>query len=129
MDNDLSAYKALFVKTAGENANGILDSLLVLEKNGGDENAITTIFIKSHSLKGQSMTMGYTGIAKAALAIERYTRQVREQKEIVPLQIINAMRYGIEKIQASLRTVEEHNSELPMSEVITMLEQKLGVKV
>lgn len=129
MDIDVAAYKSLYLQTAKENLAGIIAGITVLEKNPQDTNAIESVFIKSHSLKGQSMTMGYTGIAKTALAIERYMRSIRDEHRVISWEVLQVLRIGAEKIGESIASVEEKSEEKSMSEVITALEQRLGVKV
>lgn len=129
MDIDIASYKALFLQTANENLSGITDGIALLEKNPEDTDAVESIFIKSHSLKGQSMTMGYTGIAKTSLAIECYMRSVRDEHREITVEAVRALREATEKIHDSLAGVEKQNVEAPMSEVITTLEQTLGVTV
>jgi two-component system chemotaxis sensor kinase CheA len=129
MDIDIASYKNLYVQTAKDNLAGMVASITSLEANPADTRAIENIFIKSHSLKGQSMTMGYTGIAKVSLAIERYMRGLKDGNKQVDPSVLPVLRMATGKLQASLAQIEEKNAEIPVSEIITTLEQRLGVKI
>ena len=128
MDIDVASYKALFLETARSCLGVIKQELASLSVNPSAQ-SVEQIFIKSHSLKGQSMTMGYSGIAKASLAIERYMREKKETQTQPDPTAIAVIQEAIEKIGQSLDAIERNDSELPLSNVITKLEQQLRVKV
>jgi len=129
MDSDLASYKDLYLSSARENLQGMIQALAGIESGSSGKEAIESIFVKSHTLKGQSMTMGHTGIAKTALAIERYMRLIREEQDTLTADAILAMRKATVGIEASLSAIATSDKELPMAEIITDLEVKLGVKV
>lgn len=129
MDTDLSSYKELYLSSARENVEVMKKALSDLPKASISQAAIESLFIKSHSLKGQSMTMGYTGIAKASLAIERFMREVREGKRTITGSEISEISAALLKIEASLTTIATTDKELPLSELITHLERTLQVKI
>ena len=129
MDIDLITYKPLFLTSAKENLLGMQEAVAVLSSNASDHEAIADLFIKSHSLKGQSMTMGYTGIAKVCLAIEHYFRAVRDEQRPFDSTVLPSVAKACEAISTALTGIEQQDKEPLLAAVITNLEQTLGVKV
>ena len=63
---DTSEYKDLFVDEAKEHLSTLNHSLLDLEKDATNQDAIDKIFRAAHTLKGMSATMNYGKIQKLA---------------------------------------------------------------
>lgn len=129
MDSSVSAYKDAYLQAAYENIGLMSDTVEQLLENPSNSEALTTLFIKSHSLKGQSMTMGFSGIAKSALVIERYTRPLKDANQPVNKDFLPTIKNAIEQMKKSLDSVKSNDKEAPLSSTITTLEKTLGVTV
>jgi two-component system chemotaxis sensor kinase CheA len=129
MDINLASYKPLFLTSARENLLGMKEAVATLIATPQDSQALEELFIKSHSLKGQSMTMGYTGVAKVNLAIEHYTRSIRDGKSHLDPSVLPHIARACEQLSSALLLIEQQDKEPLLAEIITNLEKRLGVKV
>jgi two-component system chemotaxis sensor kinase CheA len=76
---DTSEYLGLFLDESRENLQTLNDSLLVLEKDAEDREALNTIFRVAHSLKGMSATMGFDRMAKLTHRMEEVLTILRDE--------------------------------------------------
>lgn len=73
-------YKEMFYAEAFENQEELNKLFTQLEKNPKDKNAIDSIFRITHTLKGNSMGLGYQGIAELSHIMEDMFAMVKENK-------------------------------------------------
>lgn len=76
---DTSEYLGLFLDESRENLQTLNGSLLALEKDAGDREALNTIFRVAHSLKGMSATMGFDRMAKLTHRMEEVLALLRDE--------------------------------------------------
>jgi len=67
---DLAKYRALFLEEATEHLAEMSRSLLALEKDASDREAIDTAFRMAHSIKGMAGSLGYDSITELSHALE-----------------------------------------------------------
>jgi CheY-like chemotaxis protein len=73
---DVSAYKTLYLSTARK----LIDEYISI-KNGADtDHTVQDLLRIFHSLKGQSMAMGYKNIAVLSLEVETFFRKLSENR-------------------------------------------------
>ena len=124
MNDDLSRFKDLYFETAKEQVLVLKDNLA--EFTNTENKAITDkIFIAAHSIKGQSLMMGYERVGHAAKLIEKTFRNLKDgviQKNEVNLNLINNT---VEKIGLWLDTHDAANLEPDLGEEISELEKSL----
>lgn len=75
---DMSQYRELFVDEAREHLRLIGDTILLLEKDGGNGELIGSLFRAAHSLKGMAASMDYGNIAALAHGMEDLMDGVRK---------------------------------------------------
>src|SRR5436190_22354225 len=75
---DLSQFRALYTQTAYEYIKKLEDSLQLLRQEPSDKESMNDMYISAHSLKSQSLLMGYTSLADTALALEKTFRALKE---------------------------------------------------
>ena len=63
---DTSKYLELFISETREHIKFLNDSLLILEKNPENTEAINQSFRSFHTIKGMAATMGYNPLADLA---------------------------------------------------------------
>jgi two-component system chemotaxis sensor kinase CheA len=76
---DTSEYLGLFLDESRENLQTLNGSLLALEKDAEDREALNTIFRVAHSLKGMSATMGFDRMAKLTHRMEEVLTILRDE--------------------------------------------------
>lgn len=68
---DYAEYKPLFIKTAWEYMRDLETGIDALQNNPLNEQALETLHISAHSLKSQSLVMGYEQFAHTAHELEK----------------------------------------------------------
>lgn len=124
MNNDLARFKDLYFETAKEQIK-ILNENLTHYTNTDDKEIVNKIFIAAHSLKGQSLMMGYEKVGLAAKLIEKIFRDIKEgitQKKTININLITST---INKISIWLDTHDSANLEPELDQEITELEKML----
>lgn len=76
---DTSEYLGLFLDESRENLQTLNGSLLALEKDAEDRDALNTIFRVAHSLKGMSATMGFDRMARLTHRMEEVLTILRDE--------------------------------------------------
>ena len=89
MADDNSEYKDIFVQEAREHLNTLNQSLLILEKDPQDKEALSKIFRAAHTIKGMSATMNYEKIQKLSHKTEDALDLIRNNKLQVDSEIID----------------------------------------
>ena len=79
MTINLSAYKTLYLETARK----LIDEYIVIKSSPETEHTAANLLRIFHSLKGQSMAMGYKKIAVLSMQIETFCRTLGDNK--IPL--------------------------------------------
>jgi two-component system chemotaxis sensor kinase CheA len=75
---DTSEYLGLFLDESRESLQTLNRSLLALERDAGDREALNTIFRVAHSLKGMSATMGFDRMAELTHRMEEVLTILRD---------------------------------------------------
>lgn len=118
-DIDLSSYKALYLQTARQYVSDIRQAVEALKLNPSDDSAITKIYISAHSLKSQSIMMGFTQIGQVCMLIEAKFKPLREQQSTVSPAIIAALNDTVTVATVTMDSIEKDNKEQDLSSIIS----------
>ena len=77
---DTSQYKELFITESMEQLDHINQTLLILEKNPSDHQALSEIFRTIHTLKGMAATMGFDHITELTHFLENILDKYRTKE-------------------------------------------------
>ncbi len=91
---DTSKYEDLFISEAEEYIDKISNSILLLEKNKSDTEAINEIFRAMHTIKGMAASMGYINISQIAHALEDVMDLIRTGKIELYTELIDILLKG-----------------------------------
>jgi two-component system chemotaxis sensor kinase CheA len=105
MDEEL--YQA-FITESEESITQLNNSLLELEANPEDEEAIDDIFRQAHTLKGNFGAMGFDNAATVAHAVEDLLDEVRQDRLEVTPDRMDLVFDGMDEILDILHEIEEH---------------------
>ncbi len=120
---DLHEYKTLYLKTSQDLVELLQKSLGVLSTTSLDAEATSEAHRAAHSLKSQSMVMGYMQIGLSSRALEILLAKIK-QKELVPTsELLDEMHKTVVAISRSLAEIKSHKPEVTMSESIETLER------
>jgi len=125
--DDLSKYLDLYIQTSREYLEFLNASLLILEKNPQDKNAIEEVFRNAHSLKGQSAAMGFHGIGYLCHAIEDVFADIKKGKLAISSEIADQLFNCFDAITNSLDAIEKDGKEMDVTTQTEDLKKMTGV--
>jgi DNA phosphorothioation-dependent restriction protein DptG len=125
MNDELAQFKSLYIQTAKEHIS-ILKSNLEKFATSEEKEIVENIFIAAHSLKSQSLMMGYQKVGRAAQLIEKTFRNLKEEvwrREQVNQKAINQV---VDKVSSWLDAADSASLEPQLDAEIAELEKTLG---
>ena len=105
MSLDMEQYKDAFIEEAREHIETLTQSLLILEKDPKNTDALNKIFRSAHTLKGSSGMMGFKDLQNLSHAMEDIFDDLRKGGKVssdlidVLLECIDALTTRLENIQ------------------------------
>mgnify|MGYP000126745001 CR=1 FL=1 len=96
----MTNYEELFISEAEEYLEQVSDSILKLEKDMNDIEAINSIFRGMHTIKGMAASMGYSSITKISHSIEDVMDLIRSEKLQVSSELVDLLLKGTDYIQS-----------------------------
>src|SRR6056297_3424423 len=97
-----------FIRESEENITELNNSLLELEDDPDDEEAMDSIFRTAHTLKGNFAAMGFQDASDLAHAIEDLLDEIRQGEREVTPEVMDFVFAGIDQIETILGEIEEH---------------------
>lgn len=122
---DIASYKGLYIKTATECVSSIKNSLLALDKNISDKEALVVAHRNAHSLKSESMTMGYPKTSELAKAIEYIMQNIIDKKTTTSTVLFDDLKNAATKLTDSLAKIKNENKEEELIEITQVLKKYL----
>jgi chemotaxis protein histidine kinase CheA len=99
------------LQTALENIRILEVHLLALARNPHDQEAMNTVHIAAHSLKGQSLMMQYQQLGTAAYALERFFYLLKTGKHELSPEEVQVVTDAVQQMKASLADIAAHDIE------------------
>ncbi len=119
---DLKEYQDLYNTTATEYLQKVKKGMAIL-KESIDPETITELYISFHSLKAQSLMMGYAQTGALSHVLEDVFSSLR--KEPNPLSdLFQTLQQSVELLESSLASIKEHHKEQDLSEMMHILQEK-----
>ncbi len=105
-----SNYEELFISEAEDYLEQISNSILKLEKDMNDTEAINSIFRGMHTLKGMAASMGYSSITKISHAMEDIMDLIRNSKLNITVDLIDLLLKGTDYLTSLVnkREIDEN---------------------
>lgn len=119
---NISEFKTLYMKTAREYLDSMEHAVTKLRKNYSDKEAIETMYISSHSLKSQSIAIGYSQIGSLSNLIENIFYEVKENTIKLSADILSTTLEAILKLQQTLDTLGKENRFINLEENLRKLD-------
>jgi len=104
---DLVKYRALFLEEAAEHLAEMSRSLLLLEKDPADGEALGVVFRMAHSIKGMAGSLGYDAVTELAHALEDRVEGCRAAGRVEPGGGIGLLFEGLEGLERMVAAVRE----------------------
>jgi len=100
-------YLDAFIRESEEEITKLNNSLLALESDPGDREAMDQIFRTAHTLKGNFGAMGFEDASNLAHAIEDLLDEMREGEMEVTPDVMDLIFAGVDGIEAIVGVFEE----------------------
>lgn len=126
---DFSEFKSLFVATARKHLENIRTALSSLKKNTGDKDAMNNIYIAAHSLKGESLAMGYMTNSAVSQLIEKIFHAAKDGSLTLTDPILTTTLQSVEKLSDSIDCVEKEDKECILTDEQMSLEKVSGISL
>ena len=118
---DITQYKSLYLQTSWGYLNMLRKNVAFLLKGTQAENALDSAHLAAHSLKSQSILMGYNQIGKISEEMEKIFNETKENKTMLKESTLRIILSGLKKVQISLAQISENGGEVDMIEEINKL--------
>lgn len=127
---DIQKYKQLYLQTAEQYLQQYTSGLQAVQQNSADKNAISQMFIAIHSIKSQSLVMGYTEFGNFCKEVEAQLRPIKEGTVQLNPQVLNYLQAVGQKINTELRAVQTTGKDLGQTAPTSMIApQHTGKKI
>lgn len=93
-----SKYEDLFISEAEDYIEQVSDNVLLLEKDSGNKEAISSIFRAMHTIKGMAASMGYMSISQIAHQMEDIMDLIRNDQIALYNELIDLLLKGTDYI-------------------------------
>ena len=108
MDSELQRFVELFRTESAENLATMEQALLALERSGRpDAELVRTVLRAAHTVKGNSATIGFEGVAQVAHALEDQLERLREGTLEFSAELITRLLEQVDLLRGMLRTATE----------------------
>lgn len=102
---DVSDLEKVFIDEATEMVQIFEESILDIERNPENQQAINSAFRAVHTLKGGAASMGYSHLEKISHVIEDLLDYVRSKKVSLSLDVINILLEGAKVLRSTLNAI------------------------
>ena len=101
-------YLDAFIRESEEAITELNNSLLAMESDPEDEQAMESIFRTAHTLKGNFGAMGFEDASDLAHAIEDLLDEMREDNMEVTPEVMDMIFAGVDQIEVIVGEIEAH---------------------
>jgi len=122
---ETSDYKDVFLNEAREYLSALNNSLVVLEKDPSQLEAIREIFRAAHTIKGMSATMGYEPMARLTHQMETVLEPIRSGTKNLSTQLVDALFVCLDQLEkwVQILTTQDVIEEGDMQSSLNLLDQ------
>jgi two-component system chemotaxis sensor kinase CheA len=103
-------YVQAFVHESEEQLTDLNNSLLALESDPDDREAMDDIFRTAHTLKGNFGAMGYDDASDLAHAIEDLLDELRQGEMAVDPAVMDLVFAGVDRLEAAVESIDEEGT-------------------
>ncbi len=126
---DLTEYKGLYLKTASEYVIALQTNLEMYISDQQHAVVLEVLHRSAHSLKSQSLVMGYQSTGLLAKELEFIYRAMKEGKLIPSDTLSKALADAHQKLYDSLESIKTTDRETELAEVRRNLETITNIKI
>lgn len=104
-------YLSVFIDESKEYIQTLNDSLLRLEKNYQDSEAINETFRALHTLKGMSGTMGFETMSKLCHKMEQLLDKIRSKKIKLDSTMLDRLFVGVDVLEKMINSIVKNGTD------------------
>lgn len=104
-------YLSVFIDESREYIQSLNESLLKLEKDPRDEEAINETFRALHTLKGMAATMGFDSMSKLCHRMEQLLDKIRSKKVKLTSEILDRLFAGTDVVEKMVSSIVSGGSD------------------
>lgn len=123
MSTNIADYKKLYIESASKL---ILQTQHDLKSMMTDPGSLERLHRNAHSLKGESLAMGYVQTGNLSKLIEHYVKEIIDQKVQCSSETSAKVNKALESISESLRSIDTTNQEVDLKNDIQIMEELLA---
>ena len=125
---DISQYRDLYLQTAPDLVNAMQQYLNDLAKNSNDKKTVFELYRAAHSLKSQSLMMGYAQLGLANRMMEALFKKINEGKQTFSNAILTLAAEIVSHMKNSLDQIKNYNKEADLKEDIKKLQMYISLE-
>lgn len=107
--------------------HNLMEGVTKILKTPSDHFVLNDMYISAHSLKSQCQIMGYASTAKLCQMLERMFHDAKEDHIVLSQPILELVQKCLQQLRNSLTSIEEHNTENDLTDIIKELEDTSGI--
>lgn len=104
-------YLGVFIDESKEYIQTLNDSLLKLEKDYQDSEAINETFRALHTLKGMSGTMGFETMSKLCHKMEQLLDRIRSKKVKLDSKMLDRLFVGVDVLEKMINSISKNGTD------------------
>ena len=112
MEFDAEALLSTFIAETEENLRAIEEGLLSLERQPDDLETLQLVFRMAHTLKGNSASLGFSGVAEFAHALEEQLEKLRQHERAPGPELVTALLDAVDALREMVPVAVEGNHEI-----------------
>lgn len=118
---DIIKYKSLYLQTSWGYLNMLRKSIAFLIQGSQARPVLNSAHLAAHSLKSQSILMGYNQIGELSKILEGIFKAENKNINVTDKIALEIILKALAKVQLSLTQISENGKEIDMSEEINKL--------
>jgi two-component system chemotaxis sensor kinase CheA len=127
MTTDLAQYQELYLQTSKELINTMKSQLEVLHTDLSNKTGIDEFHRAAHSLKSQSLVMGYQQLGTVNRQLEAFFKLVQENEISLSEEYISMLKNIINHIEHAIIDIDKSEHEPDLTEDIYTLQQHTNI--
>lgn len=121
---DLHAYLELYLKTSYDLLSEILNSIRRLAQDHENPELLSQTHRNAHSLKSQSLVMGYRQIGRASQVLETIFYHAKSHPEVLSQGLMDDIQRLLDHLEKALTAIGGNHGEPDLSPIINRLEKQ-----
>lgn len=110
----LAQYKQLYLQTAWSYLRTLESNLFVLKADLTNTAAVEESHLSAHSLKSQSLVMGFEGLGHLCHDLEIFFKDIKDGKRPLTVEDITTLAEATQEMKKTLAEISAHDTELEM---------------